>query len=210
MRRSNTSAETDLEFHIKFLAQFIIHPTKTGAIAPSSDALSQFITDMAELGNVSSVIEFGSGTGVITEKILERISPDTTFFAMEINQTFVETTKRRCPEAVVYESSATNAMKHLELHGEDGCDCIISSLPWSTFSEDLQDDLLKTITDVLRPGGKFLTYAYLPGLIMPTARRFRRKLEQNFDTVKRSKTIWSNFPPAFVYHAQPKDEDKES
>jgi len=202
MRRTNISAENGLGINIKFLTQFLIHPTKIGAIAPSNNKLCDMITDMAELPQISSVVEFGSGTGVITEKIVNKISKDTTFFAMEINETLVEATKERCPGATVYQSSASNAKKHLEMHGEEGCDRIISSLPWSTFGEELQDDLLETIMDVLNPGGKFLTYAYVPGLVFPSARRFRNKLHEKFDKVTKSKTVWTNFPPAFIYYAE--------
>jgi len=202
MRRSNISAENELEFNIKFLTQFLIHPTKIGAIAPSNDKLCDMITDMADLSQISSVIEFGSGTGVITEKIVNKISKDTTFFAMEINETLVEATKKRCPGATVYQSSASNAKKHLEMHGEDGCDRIISSLPWSTFKDNMQDDLMETIIDVLNPGGKFLTYAYVPGLVFPSAIRFKKKLNEKFDKVSRSKIVWTNFPPAFIYYAE--------
>ena len=88
------SAENELGVNIKFLTQFLIHPTKVGAIAPSNNKLCDMITDMADLHQISSVIEFGSGTGVITEKIVNKISRDTTFFAMEINETLVEATKK--------------------------------------------------------------------------------------------------------------------
>ena len=202
MRRQNISAGNELELNLKFLTQFLIHPTKIGAVAPSNNRLCDMITDMADLPQISSVIEFGSGTGVITEKIVNKISSDTTFFAMEINETLVEATKKRCPDATVYLESASNAKKYLELHGETGCDRIISSLPWSTFSDNLQDDLMETIMDILYPGGKFLTYAYVPGLVFPSAIRFRKKLNEKFDKVSRSEIVWTNFPPAFVYYAE--------
>ena len=196
------SAENELGVNIKFLTQFLIHPTKVGAVAPSNNKLCDMITDMADLHQISSVIEFGSGTGVITEKIVNKISKDTTFFAMEINEKLVEATKRRCPYVTIYPYSASNAKRYLEIHGEQGCDRIISSLPWSTFSDEMQDDLIETIIDVLNPGGKFLTYAYIPGLVFPSARRFKNKLYEKFDKVGRSKIVWTNFPPAFIYYAE--------
>ena len=202
MRRENVRAENELELNLKFLTQFLIHPTKIGAIAPSNDRLCDMITEMAEVDKISSVIEFGPGTGVITEKIVRKISEDATFFAMEINETLVEATKKRCPDATVYLASASKAKKYLDIHGEQGCDRIISSLPWSTFSDDLQDDLMDTIVDVLNPGGKFLTYAYLPGLVFPSAIRFRKKLHEKFDKVSRSEIVWTNLPPAFIYYAE--------
>ena len=137
--------------------------------------------------------------GVITEKVMQKKSPDTTFFALEINEAFVEATKNRCPEAIVYQSPAQNAKKHLEMHGESGCDRILSSLPWLTFDGDMQQELIDSIYDVLNPGGKFLTYAYVPGLIFPAAWRLKKKLNERFDKVTKSEIIWSNVPPAFVY-----------
>jgi phospholipid N-methyltransferase len=202
MRRANTGSETELEFNLKFVTQFINHPTKTGAILPSSDKLCELMTDMAELNNVSTVIEFGPGTGVITEKVMRKKSPDTTFFAMEINEAFVESTKSRCPDAIVYQSSAENASKYLEMHGKTGCDLILSSLPWIAFDGETQQNLLDTIYDVLNPGGKFLTYAYAPGLVLPASWRFRKKLNSKFDKVTKSRIIWSNIPPALVYQGE--------
>ncbi len=186
----------------KFFRQFLENPSKTGAVAPSSKELANLIADVANLDSVSTLIEFGPGTGVITEEIMQRVSGDTTFFAVEINPKFVELTKKRCPEAIVYESSAENARIHLNEHGKEGCDCIISSLPWATFSDELQDSLLQCILDVLNPGGKLLTFSYYHTLIFPTARRFRKKLNKLFHKVYRTEVVWNNLPPAFIYCAQ--------
>ena len=49
MRRQNISAENELELNIKFLTQFLIHPTKIGAVAPSNNKLCDLITDLADL-----------------------------------------------------------------------------------------------------------------------------------------------------------------
>jgi phosphatidylethanolamine/phosphatidyl-N-methylethanolamine N-methyltransferase len=199
MKRTNIGVETELEYNLKFFTQFIIHPTKTGAILPSNERLCELMTDMADLNDVSTVVELGSGTGVITEKILRKKGPETKFFAMEINPTFVEATKRRCPDATVYQSSAENARFHLELQGESGCDRIISSLPWSTFNNETQELILNSIYETLNPGGKFLTYAYSLGLLFPSAWRLRRLLNGKFDKVVKSSIVWSNIPPAFIY-----------
>jgi len=187
---------------IQFLKQFVLHTAKTGAVAPSSKGLADLITDTAGLQSASAVIEFGTGTGVFTEKILQKISDETRFFALEINPDFVKATRKRCPEAVVYQDSAANAKKYLDELGINECDCIICGLPWVAFSEELQDELLDTIIDVLKPGGRFLTFAYLQGLLLPAGMRFKRKLSTRFNSVTKTKTIWLNFPPAFVYCAE--------
>lgn len=186
----------------QFLKQFVLYPSQTGAVAASSERLSELITDTAELSTKSVVIEFGSGTGVFTEKILKKMHKDATFFAMEVNSDFVSATKSRCPGAEVFHDCATNTRKYLEAHGHQYCDCIISGLPWASFKIQLQDKLLATILDVLKPGGKFLTFAYLQGLLLPSGSVFRKKLHAKFTKVKTTRTVWLNIPPAFVYCAE--------
>ena len=199
MRRENFGADTGLEYNLKFFTQFIINPARTAAVLPSSNGLCEYMTDLAGLNDVSTVIELGSGTGVITEKIMRKKAESTTFFALEINPAFVEATKNKCPDAIVYQSSAENVMKHLEMHGESGCDRIISSLPWSTFKGETQQLILDSIYDVLKPGGIFLTYAYVLGVVAPAAWRFKKKLYAKFDKVETSRIVWNNIPPAFIY-----------
>jgi len=194
-----------MQFSIfEYLKQFLVYPHRTGAIAPSCEEISDLITDAAQLEKATTVIEFGSGTGVFTEKILDKISSDTIFFALEINPEFAKATKERCPDAIVYNDSAENARLHLEKHGKHSCDCIISGLPWAVFGSELQDRLLHTIYDVLKPGGKLVTLAYVHGLAFPTAQRFRSKLHGMFPYVTKTRTVWSNLPPAFVYCAKKK------
>ena len=55
--------ETDLEYNLKFFTQFIIHPTKTGAILPSNEKLCELMTDIADLNDVSTVVELGYAIG---------------------------------------------------------------------------------------------------------------------------------------------------
>ncbi|GJQ59355.1 MAG: hypothetical protein SCALA701_21560 [Candidatus Scalindua sp.] len=187
---------------LHFIKQFVFHPTKTGAIAPSSQSLADLITDAADLSNASSVIEFGSGTGIFTEKILQKVSKDTKFFALEINPDFVKATISRCPNVTIYHDSATNAKKYLHRLALKECDSIICGLPWASFSEGLQNELLDTIVDILKPGGKFLTFAYLQGLLLPAGIRFKKNLSTRFKHLTKTETVWLNFPPAFVYCAE--------
>ena len=55
---------------------------------------------------------------------------------------------------------------------------------------------------LLQPGGKFLTFAYLQGLLLPGGMNFRGKIKSYFPKVTTTKPVWLNTPPAFVYYAQ--------
>lgn len=185
-----------------FLKHFVLHPGTTGAIAASCDSLAELITDCARLDSgVRSVVEFGPGTGVFTERILRKIAPDTTFFAMEISPYFVAATRKRCPEATIYEDSALNVKEYLRRHGVEHCDRIVCGLPWAAFPKTLQDSLMDVTLDALSPGGRFVTFAYLHGLLLPPGVRFRRNLTRSFRQVTLTRTVWRNAPPAFVYCA---------
>lgn len=105
------------------------------------------------------------------------------------------------PDVIVYNDTAENAKIHLERHGKSTCDCVISALPWALFDSNLQDRILGTAYDILKPGGKLVTMAYLHGLALPKAQLFKTKLYNMFPRVIKSKTVWSNLPPAFVYCA---------
>ncbi len=184
---------------LKFTKEFILSPRSTGAIAPSSSELASTITDIANLAMAKTVVELGPGTGVFTERILEEIGEDTIFFAMEINPVFVEKTLQRCPNAIVYQDWASNVKKYLEDHGQEHCDCIVSGLPWTLFDQLEQEQLLKVISESLRPNGTFVSFTYLGGNLSPGGRRFKRFLPQHFSRISRSKMVWNNLPPAFVY-----------
>lgn len=186
---------------LKFLWQFITHPTQTGAVWPSSQALAHVMTDTPDLSNARVIVEWGPGTGVFTEQILIKKNKDALFFAMELNPDLVEATQVRCPQALIYHDSATQTQAYLQQHHQDKCDVVICGLPWAAFDESLQDALLDTLLNILNPGAQFLTFAYLQGLLLPAGQRFRRKLQSRFSHVTTTRTVWRNTPPAFVYVA---------
>lgn len=182
-----------------FIKNFLLHPKHTGAIAASSSRLADLITDCADLKKAATVVEFGPGTGVFTEKILKKSLPGTLILAIEYNREFADMTQKRFPSVCVIHDSATEAKKHLKSFGKDTCDRIVSGLPWASFEENLQNALLHTIDEILPPNGIFVTFAYLIGLLMPAGQRFKKKLKLHFRSVETSRVEWLNTPPAFVY-----------
>lgn len=186
-------------FHV--LGEFVRKPTSVGAVAPSSWRLAELITDAAGLDRASVVLEFGPGTGAFTEVIVRKLNPDTTFFAIEANASFADATRKRCPGVQVFHDSAVSVREHLEACGQTSCDCIVSGLPFSSFSPAQQDEMLAAVHDALVPGGTFVTFAYFGSLLWPLGRRFRNRLRAQFSSVSASQMVWRNIPPAFVYRA---------
>ncbi len=79
---------------------------------------------------------------------------------------------------------------------------IVSSLPWSAFSGELQNELLEAIQRSLAEGGKFVTPIYLWSYPFLTSWKFRRRLRKIFPEVRSVRTVWKNLPPTFVYVAE--------
>ena len=185
-----------------FFKQFLLNYRYTGAISASSERLGTQFIESSELPTAKRVVELGSGSGVLTRKILDNLTEGAVFFAMEINPVFVKETRKRCPEATVYQDSAHHLHKYVSDHNWTGVDCIISGLPWSLFKPRFQEILLEEILKNLNPGGEFLTFAYIHGLFLPSGRIYRKKLPGKFSRVHHSRIVWKNTPPALVYRAK--------
>jgi phospholipid N-methyltransferase len=159
----------------------------------------------ADLARAQTVIELGPGTGIVTEVILENLPLGARFMALEINPAFATATRNRCPGADVVNGDAADARKYLADRGLDGTDVVVSGLPWAAFPGSLQDRILDAVQDVLRPGGRFTTFAYVQGLLLPQARRFEKRLRAKFPQVHKTRVVWRNLPPAFAYVATKND-----
>lgn len=182
-----------------FLKTFLRHPTQVGAIAPSSAGLVKMMVDSIDWQTARGVVEYGPGTGVFTAAILPRLNQDAKFFAIERSPEMVSSARQRCPEGDIVQDSVTNVAALCQQRGIAQVDAIVCGLPWASFSDTLQSEIMESMFSVLRPGGQFATFAYLQGLALPAGRRFANHLNQHFSVVQKSPTVWRNLPPAFVY-----------
>ena len=186
----------------KFLREFLRHPTTTGAVTPSSRHLARAITGWVNLSSARYVLEYGPGTGIFTDFILKQLPLGAQFAAIEINSRMAEIFRRRHPSLTLVEDSVANVVEICRRLEFPSVDCIVCGLPWSSFAEDQQAHFLEQIIAVLRPGGQFVTFAYLEGLLIPAGRKFPRLLRQYFPHVSRSHIVWLNLTPAFVYQCR--------
>jgi len=166
---------------------------------PSSRSLARLIVDVAQVRYADCIVELGPGTGVFTELIHQDMRASAKFIAIERNQHFVTEVSRRYPNISIYHDCATNTKKYLDSHGHTDCDCIVSGLPWSSFRKELQERLIDIIFDILRPGGRFVTFVNVQGMLLPGGTSFNKKLRSRFTRVEKSRTVWMNVPPSFVY-----------
>lgn len=188
--------------YVRFVTTFVAHPSTVGAIVPSSKELGHRMVEWIDWPAVKTVVECGPGTGAFTAAIRASMAPGTRFFAVEIDPQFAALLRQRFPDLCVYHDNVVNLQQLCTRTGVRDVEAIISSLPWASFSDAAQTAALDAICAVLAPGGQFATFAYLFGVIMPAAQRFRHKLEQRFAEVHISRITWRNLPPAFVYQCR--------
>ena len=182
-----------------FLKNFLRNPGQVAAIAPSSNRLVHMMVDWFEWDQIRNVVEFGPGTGVFTQAIRQRLHPESKFFAVEKSAEMAEVTRKRCPNVKVYNDSVTNIAQLCQQESIEKIDAVICGLPWASFPESLQTEIIDSMLGVLDPKAQFATFAYWQGVILPAGSRFNRRLRNTFASVERSPSVWLNLPPAFVY-----------
>jgi phospholipid N-methyltransferase len=190
---------------LKFLKGFLSAPSQVASILPSSRQLADAVAHAGLSQGEEKprvVVELGPGTGVITKAILKRIPKETAFLAIEIDKDFVKLLRHQFPGVNIVHGSAADLPALLQEQGLEGCDSVISGLPWAAFGDSLQDELLGAVAQALRPGGTFVTFTYLYSPHLAAGKKFRQKLHHHFSRVEKTSIIWWNVPPAFAYYAE--------
>jgi phospholipid N-methyltransferase len=182
-----------------FLAAALRRPATMGAVAPSSPRLGAVLASVVPRTGEPVVVELGPGTGAVSEVIAAKLPAGARHLAVELDPAMVEYLGRTHPDLEVVQGNAADLGKLLAERGIAQVDAVICGLPWALFDDATQTALLAEISRVIGDRGAFTTFAYLHGMTLGAARRFRRRLRGTFDEVLVSSTVWRNLPPAFVY-----------
>ncbi|MEY9838048.1 class I SAM-dependent methyltransferase [Streptacidiphilus sp. EB103A] len=191
--------QTDLTL---FLGQLLHSPAQLGAIAPSSQHLARLVCAPVSERGEPVVVELGAGTGPFTVEIQRKLAGRGRHLAIEVNPHLADRLQRRCPGAEVIRQDAALLPFLLDERGIDRADVMVSGLPWALFPSSRQQQLMDVAAARLGPHGVFTAFTYLHAVPLPLAKRFRNLLDELFEEVVPSRTIWRNAPPAFVMHAR--------
>jgi phospholipid N-methyltransferase len=182
-----------------FLAAALRRPATMGAVAPSSPRLGAVLASVVPRTGEPVVVELGPGTGAVSAVISQRLPAGARHLAVELDPAMVEFLRRTHPDLDVVQGNAADLGKLLAERGITKVDAVICGLPWALFDDGTQTELLDEISRVIGDHGAFTTFAYLHGMTLGAARRFRSRLRGTFEEVLVSATVWRNLPPAFVY-----------
>jgi phospholipid N-methyltransferase len=174
-----------------FFKAFLKNPLRTGSIIESSPVLAEKMLEKIEFQNVRCIVELGSGSGIITKKILKKMRKDCILLCFEIEPALAEKLRNiEDSRLIVVNDSAEKIDIYLKKYGFQKADCIISSLPLASLPSKTSRSILKNIYAYLPSGGHYVQFQY--------SLAHRRQIKYLFSSVAIS-FVLLNFPPAFVY-----------
>lgn len=193
-KAASRQANRDL---LPFLRAWLAAPLRVAAIAPSGPGLARAIT--AEISASSMpVIEFGPGTGVFTQAILDAgVTPDR-LIMIEAGANFATLLRTRFPAVRIVEGSAGD-LDNIPLFGPGTVGAVVSGLPILSMPKPVVLAILGTAFSELRPGGAMYQFTY--GYRCPVADSL---LDAMGLKASRTATVLVNAPPASVYKIERK------
>lgn len=185
----------------RFFREFCSDWRATGAVAPSSRALASRVVELAGVKKARRILELGPGTGPFTEAIQAAMPEGARYLGLELNTTFTNRLRERFPDMQFEAVAAQEYNFDGFLQADESFDCIISGLPWTAFPPWLQTAILDHALTRLKAGGHLVTFAYSAFHLLPAGQHFAQLLASRCASLERSRTVWGNLPPAFVYKA---------
>jgi phospholipid N-methyltransferase len=193
-----TTAQSPVARGLFFFRRFLTNPRTVGALFPSTRSMGQAMLAGVDLRRGDVVLEYGPGTGSLTEAILRksRMVGGLRYLGIEREAGFCAILRARMPEFEFANAQVEDVESLLAERGLPPPKAIISGLPLIFLPS--MPAIVGTASSVLAPGGSFRTFSYLQSWITPGARDLRRLMRTHFARFRHGAPVWSNFPPAFV------------
>ena len=176
----------------RFAAEWLRNPRQVGAIAPSAPGLADAITD--GFGPESGpVIELGPGTGIFTERMIDRGVPASNIAAVEAGHGFASDLAQRFPGLHIKQGDAAR-LQRLVPFDAGSVASIICGIPllclpiWQVYR------IMRESFTVLGEGCEFRLFTY--GLKCPVQRSVKERLALQST---RQQFVALNVPPATIY-----------
>jgi phosphatidylethanolamine/phosphatidyl-N-methylethanolamine N-methyltransferase len=176
----------------------------TRQLVPSSTYLVEAMLDPLPLAQAELVVEFGPGTGVMTQALLRRLPDDAKVLAFEINSRFVRQLKNALPDPrlEVLEVSAESVGQVLRQRNHSRVDAVVSSLGLTIMPDALKHSIFEALMPYLDERSVLTQFQYLNAIRCSDGRIQRydsAAFLRDFFPYVSQRTIWLNLPPVSVY-----------
>ncbi|WP_088102044.1 class I SAM-dependent methyltransferase [Halalkalibacter urbisdiaboli] len=175
----------------------ILKDPNIASITPTSKSGVREVCSKMNLNQRVVIIEYGPATGVFTNYLLERITDNSLIVAVELNETFAGILENNIQDKrlKIHKDSAENIDQIMDQYDQKA-DYVISGIPFSLFTPQLRDNIVKKTKDVLNSGGKFLPYQ----TFFQKDRHLKDHLTKHFSSVQDG-YFFRNIPPMRLYEA---------
>ncbi len=221
------SADDGVSFQnrLRFLKEYVSHPSTVGALAPSSGALAQALCEpFRRFQRPAKVLEVGAGTGAVTRHLGALLGDKDELDICEIHPRFADILRRDVLSRPDFANGVRSGRVRLlvqpvqEIASENHYDFIISGLPLTSFDLHLVQQVFDSFRRCLKPTGVLSYFEYVA--MRRTSRTFSvGKSRKRVRSVSRyltarirehqfaRRTVLRNFPPAYARHLKFEKED---
>ncbi|MBX2799286.1 MAG: methyltransferase domain-containing protein [Myxococcales bacterium] len=176
-----------------FARKLLAHGTRVAALTPSSPALASAMCAHITPSRPQVIVELGAGTGAVTRIAADRMHPESTLIAVEVDADFAEIGRRAVPQAHFVVADVEDLSSVLRDQGAERADVVLSGLPVPSLPKAVNEAWLRW----LREQGPDVTFHQLTVMPWWFASLYRRLFDEvRFDLVLR------NLPPGGVYHCR--------
>lgn len=181
----------------KFFKEYLSEKKVVGAVAPSSRFLCKKMLSRIDFSKDLVLVEYGPGTGVFTDEIIKRMSPNSVLYVFELNEVFYDAlaTRIKDPRVQIIHDSAGKAEYYLNKDNYHHADVVLSSLPLAVIPNEVKEEVMNVSEKLLADQGLYVQFQY--------SLNAKKLLKSHFRNMKISFTPM-NIPPAFVYHCSNK------
>jgi phospholipid N-methyltransferase len=134
------------------------NPSAVGAITPSSEELSEMMTETIDPEH-SIVIELGAGTGPFTEKLVNKIPKDK-LYVVENNVAFYEHLLKRFPNQNILCVDACELENSIPKHLHGKINVVVSGLPFRSLLPEVATKILNALRKVCAINFKLIQFTY--------------------------------------------------
>jgi phosphatidylethanolamine/phosphatidyl-N-methylethanolamine N-methyltransferase len=130
------------------------------SITPTSSFGVKKVCSKIDFSKDNIIVEYGPAAGVFSKYLLKHLTADSKLLLIERNANFAALLQQQIkdPRVIISHDDAENVQKILQQHSIPEVDYVISGIPFSFFTMELRDDIVRQTHGVLCREGKFLPY----------------------------------------------------
>jgi phosphatidylethanolamine/phosphatidyl-N-methylethanolamine N-methyltransferase len=189
--RPHTEVLRNVNPSLLFLKRWLANPLVMGSITPSSPSLARVIARNLVRDDDEAIVEFGGGTGSITEGLLKSGVPASRLFSVEVDAKLAEYLRSEFPDIHVLEGDVRKITQLLPPAMVGKVGTVVVGIPMVLLPWEAQQEIVEAIFSIMPQGRYFLAYTYAFGAPIKYAKLGLTARRVGFTPL--------NIPPASVW-----------